>query len=493
MTPNPLPRPSDNVFCPNAAAALDLRVARHEDLVKSLTRYEGENPTAQYTEHLDAWANTQTGIGTSRDKITSTAFMGDGTLPFSLLEELIHNDDVSARISCMLPELALGQNFELQDVGLQQEMEALGAGEVFENAWVHSRGYGGAAAVVGMTSTNTAEPAAGDVLSLTVLDRWSLWVQKYYTSGPKFGKPELFTIGAPQIITAAADQMLSQGTVIHESRLIVFPGARTSPRKKYANNYWDDSVLQRCYKVIEGYGITWASVVHLLSDAAQGVLSIKDLWAMLLSDAGGVVLDRLKQIDEQRSSGRSMTLDLDNEKFGRVQTPFNSIPELMDRCSERLASAAETPLTILMGSSPAGMNATGQSDLEIWYGKGRKARTRVATPAIQQLARLMRPAAAAPHVIFPPFWLPTAKEVAESRYITAQADQVYYNMGTLHPEEVRASRFTKNGYSQETTLDPKMNAVDPREVAAAEATTAAAVAGGPVLTGTHHFSKKYGR
>lgn len=458
---------------------------KHQDLVERITRYEAANQKPQYVDRYDSWANSLTGIGTNRDKITSTSFSGDGCLPFGLIEDLFHNDDVSGRICSMLPELALGQDFELKDTKLLQEMQELGACEALENAAVIARAHGGAGIVMGMSDNNTASPAAGDVQSLMVLDRWSLWVKQYYAAGPKFGQPEIYTISAPLAASPlTGNTVLPQGAEIHESRLIVFPGARTTPRKKYANNYWDDSVLQRCYKVIEGYGITWASITHLLADAAQGVIQIKDLWAMLLSDAAGEVVTRLKTLDEQRSSGRSMVLDKDNEEFKRIQTPFTSIPELIDRQSERLASAAETPLTILMGSSPAGMNATGQSDLEIWYGKGRKWRTRVATPKIQKLAATMHPSAAPAQVKFPPFWLPTAKEMAETDYSEAQADQVYMLNRVFTPQEVRDKRAERYNVEIGSKVPPPI-AVD-------QNTGQPATPDGSVVN-TRHFSPKYQR
>src|SRR5882724_1115959 len=80
---------------------------RFPALQTRLDAFNAPRPAAGYAERADAWANSMTGIGTSRDKMTSTTFSSDGCLPFGLLEELYHNDDVAARICDLLPETAL--------------------------------------------------------------------------------------------------------------------------------------------------------------------------------------------------------------------------------------------------------------------------------------------------------------------------------------------------------------------------------------------------
>lgn len=466
-----------------------------------LSKFNERPGVPEYATHLDGWANSLTGIGTERDKVMATGFTIDGRLPFQMLEELYHNDDVAARICDLLPETALREEWRLKDDGLARDMYALGACDAFENAWIFGRAYGGAAVIMGRGG-NSEEPATAPPTSLYVADRWALSVNSFYvdSSSPKYGTPQTYRILRP-ILSGPGQQAAPQNpgdTIIHESRVIVFPGARTSPRRRLANWYWDDSVLQRVYSIVQAYGITWASVVHLLQDAAQGVFSIKDLWNMISSGQKDIVQERMKTVDEQRSSGRAITIDADSEEFTRVPTPFTSIPELIDRMSERLSSATGYPLTILMGSSPAGMNATGKSDLEIFYGRVRKQQQKIVTPAVRKLAEAMGQKDVL--VSYPPLWMPSDEEISKTRYATAQSDNLYFQMGVLLPEEIRKSRFKTTGYSLETEIDPNATTHVPTPAAAPGAKPAAGAPGGsPVaespgaFVGSHHFSPKYGR
>lgn len=466
-----------------------------ETLAK-LAKYGEGRPTPEYAVHLDAWQNGLTGVGTARDKVTSTIFQtSTGAMLPSQLEDLYHNDDVAARICDLIPETALREPFQLSDAGLQKEMYALDACDKFESGWTFGRLYGGGPVILGGAGPADQQLTSG-VNSLMVVDRWTLYIHEFYTdtNDPKYGYPKMYRIMRPQFQGIGNLDTLNNPTeLIHESRVIVFPGARTSPRRKLFNGYWDDSVLQRVYQVLMSYGLTWASVTHLLQDAAQGVYAMKDLWNMIVGGNKQAVEDRMKVVDEQRSSARMMLVDADNEKFTRVPTPFAGIPDLIDRISLRLSSASGYPLTVLMGSSPGGMNATGQSDLEIYYGRVEVQRRKVLTPAVMKLAAAMGRKMDDLTVTYPPLWMPTAKEVAETRYTTAQADNLYMQNG-LPAEVVIKSRFRATGWSPETDVPEGTKITPPAPDGPPGGDPAAGASGKPgSAVGTHHYSKKYGR
>jgi uncharacterized protein len=469
-------------------------------LAKKMKEFDAVRETPEYAVHLDEWTNPNTGIGTGHDKVVGTQFQVlTGPLMPSQLEDLYHNDDIAARICDLIPRTALREPFKLNNPGLQKKMEDLGVYDKFQSAWSWGRLYGGGPIILGGEGPSNT-PLTTGVNSLFLADRWTIGVVEFYTdtSSPKYGEPKMYRVMRPSLQglgSAAPAVSPDPNEMIHESRVIVFPGAHTSPRRKLFNGYWDDSVLQRVYQVVQAYGLTWASVVHLLQDAAQGVYAMQDLWNMIVGGNKDKVEERMKLVDEQRSSARMMLIDADHESFTRVPTPFAGIPELIDRISERLASASEYPLTVLMGSSPAGMNATGKSDLEIYYGRCEVERRQKLTPAVKKLAAAMGEDLAALTVTYPPLWMPTAQEVAETRYANAQSDNIYFQMGA-DPAAIVEGRFTPNGYSSELVLTEKDVGDAPAVAAAKQQAKAAGTPSGEgasTAVGTHHFSPKYGR
>jgi phage-related protein (TIGR01555 family) len=57
----------------------------------------------------------------------------------------------------------------------------------------------------------------------------------------------------------------------------------------------------------------------------------------------------------------------ENDSYESHQYTFGGIADVYDRFMMDVAGAAETPVTKLFGRSPAGMNATGESDMQNYY------------------------------------------------------------------------------------------------------------------------------
>jgi uncharacterized protein len=424
---------------------------------------------------LDGWANTLTGLGTSRDKVTSTTFCDDGTLPFSVLEALYHNDDMAARIADAVPEQMFREGYELRLEDdpdgadeLQDAANALGVDDAFEEASIWARKDGGAKVMMLINDGRDAsepvnEAAIKSIDGLRVLDRYMLFPDQWYDEPlkPKFGEPSVYRILTPLLSGPMGMASFTAGALVHETRLIHFRGARTSIRRRRANFGWDDSVFQRVYQVLLSFGVAWAGVTHLMSDASQAVMKIKGLLQAIAGNQKDMMLERAKLNDTTRSLARMLMIDAEHEGFERVPTPFQGIPELVDRFGQRLAGAADMPLTVLMGTSPGGLNATGESDLTNWYDKIASMQKRKLKPNLDRFYKLLMLSKGGPtsgqekevEICFKPLWKATEKEGAEIRKMQAETDQIEYTIGMATAEELATSRHGAHGWSPETTID----------------------------------------
>lgn len=478
-------------FVKRAAEAYDVKAHLETCAGATLLAHEKWVRAVARRHRLDSWANAWTGHGTGRDKTSYTLFQQENQLDFQTLEALYHNEDLAARGVDAVVEQVYREGFEVrvedeQELGeeVAELLDELNAVEAFEESAIWARLYGGGAVFVGAQDGREPQDeldlqTTNAVTFLQVIDRFSLWPNTWYSDPdkPKFGMPETYRIFTPTV----AGVTPPVNVIIHESRLITFPGARTSIRKRRVNFGWDDSVLQRPYQIIRQFGLNWAAATHLLSDAAQGKYKVKNLLDMIAGQNKEALLDRMATVDMGRSTARMVMVDADEEDFERTATPFNGIPEMLDRSAQRLAAAFRTPVTVLMGMSPAGLNATGDSDIRQWYDQCRIAQKRQAAPRVKKLAKIVAASLGKRdvdvEVYFPPLWQPTVKEKAEARYQQAQTDDIYMGNGCVLPEEIRKSRFGGDGYSDETTLDPD---VTPDDLAAATAAAsgASAIGGG---------------
>ena len=397
------------------------------------------------TERNDSWQNMLTGLGSGRDKSTYSHLMPNDRLSLEYLQHLYDNDDIAARICELLPNEMMRQGMNISINGEQFLIESLG--NTIKEALIKSRIFGAAFIYVGADDGQSQEQPlmvsrVKGVKFLNVLTVKNLSHYSHYSDPmtQKYGQCEVY-----RLITSAKNDAL-----IHESRLIPLFG--TPP---LCTNQFPPSILQRIYPVLQQFHTAWQATAHLMTDAAQGVFKLKGLHSAVASNRGEELIKRMELVDMSRSISRSILLDAEDEDFRRDSYSFAGIPEILEKIMLRLAAAARMPVSLLMGQAPAGMNATGESDIRFFYDQV-KAEQEAIKSKVQHLVRIYQadPEAEAT-VEFPALWQMTDREQAELRRMEAETDRIYLQEGVLLPEEVAIHRFGKS----ELLIDKESRAV----------------------------------
>lgn len=414
----------------------------------------------------DSWINAMTGLGTLRDKLMHAqvvpgAKLGDGTL-----ETLFNDDDIARRVITKLPREATRRGFEIvlegDDDGEDADPEAdadvvrlmedslakLDAVPKLRDAWIWARLYGGGGVFVGADDgLEVAQPlnesAIRSIRFLNVVKRTQLTIKQRYEdlTSPLYGEPEIYTAHAAR---TPLGSVARTGIDIHASRMIMFRGARTAQLTNESVTGWDDSVLQTVFAALQQSATGWQSVAHLMTDASQGVLKVANLVDLIATGGQEALRTRIAMMDLARSVCRAILVDAERESFERVSTSFTGLPEVMDRLMMRVASAAEMPVTLLFGRSPAGLNATGESDIRGWYDVVADAQNDELRPRLERLLRLMFSAKDSPtrgrvperwSVEFAPLWQPTDRELAETKKITVDSYVALVGAGIMTDAE----------------------------------------------------------
>ncbi len=435
----------------------------------------------------DSWINALTGIGIAGlDKMEASDFRRSKFLPDQFLEDLYNGDDIVARIVDVVPEEALREGYELtvepddktddsvaqaKQLGTDVERfleDELGATENLVNAWVWGRLFGAGAIYLVIddgTDTDQAEPLdttrIRKIESLIVLDKRDLIPASVYDDpgNPKFGQVQTYRVNTFGPAGHIGGQIAN--LQIHETRLIIFEGARTSNRERQINQGFSLSILQRIFDVLKQFNLSFSSLANMLQAASQGVFSIHGLIEHIAAGESKTMQARMRLVDLQRSSARSVLIDAENEKFEQIGVQLAGVPDSLRIFMLRITSAAKMPLTVLMGMSPAGMNATGESDRLIWAQTIRAEQTRVLKPRLMWLAELVMLSKEGPtqgrvperwEIVFPPLVQMTEEQQATIRKLTAETDQIYIQNQVVLPEEIAISRFGTGGFSMNTTI-----------------------------------------
>jgi phage-related protein (TIGR01555 family) len=427
---------------------------------------------------LDNWMSAVTGLGSSvRDKLRSLTFQRTSVLNDETLESLFHGDDMAAVAVSALPEESMRQGYRVtiegepdQSTELVDQLQEMEANDKILEGMIWGNLYGGGGIFLGANDgQDPVEPLNEENIQtfdfLNVVDKRDMIPHTYYSDPlePKFGKPKTYLIIPTGVSPAAiADIVSNEHREIHESRLLIFEGVLTSRRRKADNNGWSHSILERAYDPLQQFQSNWLSVSHLMTDASQAVFKVKGLMQMITSGHKELLQTRMELVDMARSVARAVLVDADKEDFERKPTNFSGLADIIDKSMIRWSAAIRTPVTVVMGQSPAGMDATGESDMRLWYDKVKTHQENKLRRQIERIIRLKLLSKDGPTggvepdnwgVTFNPLWQPTAKEQAEIRKLTSDADGVDIQNSVLLPEEVTENRFRPEGYSTETIID----------------------------------------
>jgi phage-related protein (TIGR01555 family) len=491
--------------------------------------------SAVHFARFDAWQNVLTGLGGIADKRMWSRFRMSRLLTDQELSDLFHFEWLAKLVVRILPETSMAKGFELQvseDEGakkpakkpaaaandnepdededededadapsvredaedaedletvIQNRCAELNAWERLKEAAIWGRNYGAGAVYMGVEDGRAPDqPLNWDSVKklnfLSTLDKRDMTVTEWFTNPtePRFGEPKIITLYRTQG-GGIPDPRAGRGVRVHVDRLLVFGGELTGDREKAANAGWDYSILNCVYDILRDQGMTWASAAVLMQQASQSVYKVKDLTRILGSEQGEEELQkRFRMIEMSRSVARAICVDAEGEDLVTISPTFTGIPDLLQQFCNQLAAATRIPVTILMGQAPAGLNATGASDLRTWEGECVKWQIHVLKPRLERLVRvLLLEQGKEPEtwtISFPAIATETPMERATLRKTIAETDAIYIKEGVTLPEEIAKSRFPAEGYSTETQIDLELR--DELEDEKKEGLLEAAQAGG---------------
>ncbi|EPF6052517.1 DUF1073 domain-containing protein, partial [Acinetobacter baumannii] len=198
---------------------------------------------------------------------------------------------------------------------------------------------------------------------LMVLDRWMVQptLEDLVTEmGPDYGKPKYY-----DVIT---DSVGLCNQRIHYSRVIRMDGVELPYWQSITENLWGQSVIERLEDRLTIFDSATLGAGQLVYKAHLRTYKVKKLREIIA--AGGKFYDALvKQIQEIRmwQSNEGMTLMDADDAFETHQYSFTGLDNLLLQFGQQISGATGIPLVRLFGQSPAGLNATGESDLANYY------------------------------------------------------------------------------------------------------------------------------
>lgn len=414
---------------------------------------------------LDGWQNVLTRLGTPDDKATAAQFYQQAPLTYEVCESLFSFDDLAHTICAQIVLDAMGSGFELaraadsddeqaqadeQAANICRRLRELGCYQHLGDASIWGRTFGGGAILLGLEGSGEfSEPVKKDSKNriLGKLRYLRTCTKRELTIATRNdrGEPETYSY-----TPFAVDGQQHGAMVVHASRLLVFRGARTAPLAKAANQGWDLSILDRVWTKLQASNTKWSSVTHMFTDMSQAVFRLQGLISGLASDEDtGLIETRVRLLDKLRSVARAVVLDAGRqgepgESYELVERgAMTGLSELLKDDLVMLAAAARMPVCILLGQSPAGLNATGEADLQHWHKNVGTHRTLELEPPAMVLVSLVAGELGYDfegwEIVWPALWQQSDKEKAETSECKVRTATALINAQVVHPEEVALS------------------------------------------------------
>jgi len=253
----------------------------------------------------------------------------------------------------------------------------------------------------------------GTFNGLYILDRWSGVSPESSLVYDGRGQmvPEYYSITGGDGLPAAR---------IHHSRVIRFLGRELPYLERIAALYWGESEVEALYQDVVKHNNVSANMAALTFRANVDTMEIQNL-DQLFSITSGEMQRRFWNTMQAQSvvqSNFGTRLVNKGDQIHNTQYTFTGLRDVHEAMCLDLSGASRIPMTKLFGRSPAGMNATGKSDLQNYYDYVDTLREGTLRPILQRLLPVLAMSAwgEAPDglgITFPPLWTPTAKEVAE--------------------------------------------------------------------------------
>ena len=273
----------------------------------------------------------------------------------------------------------------------------------------------------------------GTFQGLYILDRWQ---------GVVPGMELVFEGGEPvpayYSITDARGNTVAK---VHHSRLVRFTGRDLPFLERVAELYWGESEVEALYNDVVKHDNVAANMAALTFRANVDTMEVQNL-DQLFSVTSGEQQRRFWNVMQAQSVMKSnfgMQVVNRGDQIKNTQYTFTGLQEVYDSMCLDLSGASRIPVTKLFGRSPAGMNATGESDLRNYYDYVDTLREAKLRPILEKLLPVLAMSAwgAVPDgldITFPPLWTPTAAEVAEIALKKAQAIRDTFQAGLFRAD-----------------------------------------------------------
>ena len=181
------------------------------------------------------------------------------------------------------------------------------------------------------------------------------------------------------------------GQEVHASRLVRVYANEPPLLFRPSYNFLGIPKAQILWDYVMHFQANRDSVNRMMGKFSQLVFktAMTDILTGGSNDLSGLMA-RLQIMAQNRSNDGVIAVDKDAEDVVKVETPLGGITDVPRQSLEFVAAINGTPVVKLLGISPSGFNATGESDLRNYYDHILSQQEAVLRPALQRVLEVLQ-------------------------------------------------------------------------------------------------------
>jgi len=244
------------------------------------------------------------------------------------------------------------------------------------------------------------------------------------------------------------------GKKTHASRLLDICSRPVPDLFKPAYNFGGLSLNQLMEVYVAQFYKVRDAVAELPYNFSTSGISTNMATLLEEDDSGETLRARAELFNQVKGNRGVMLLDKDTEEFFQFNVPLTSLDKLMAQFQEHMAAPSHTPLVKLLGVSPAGLNASSEGEISVYYDFLHSEQESVLDVPMDTWVNVLQLhlfGKIDPDIVYE--WVhleePDQAELASIRKSDADAGQVYITNGVISPEEERErlQHDPESGYS----------------------------------------------
>lgn len=351
---------------------------------------------------------------------------------------------------------------------LESEMKRLGVQDCFQQAVEQDAFFGRSQIFIDTGSTDpnelklpltpeAAKVSVGSIKRLKVVEPIWTYPGMYVANDPldpEFFKPTSWFV---------------MGKQIHRTRLLTFVSREVPDLLKPSYAFGGLSLSQMLKPYVDNWLRTRQAVSDLLVSFNVPVLKT-NLDDILTAGAATLLTQRVKLWNTIRSNLAVFALNKNTEEFEHISAQLANLDKLQAQSQEHMSSVTGIPLIIYFGITPAGLSATAQPELDVfyeWIAALQQMLMSMPLTLIISYLQLNLWGAIDPDIgfTFEPLEGLDGVELSTLQKTKAETGQIYINAGVIDPAEER-ERVAKSEDSDYSEIDVNDVPESPQDKAA---------------------------